>query len=89
MFRNVFALLGGAVLLMLGLMFSLLVLVVVAVFALAIGGYVAWKTRKLRRTLRAQASNGSDGQVIDGEAIVVEEYRVTTKHALPGDSSRR
>ena len=81
-FRNVLALLGGAILLILGFMFSVVVLAVIAVLGLAVWGYVWWKTRKLRRAMQEQSP---DGQVIDGEAIVVEEYRVRTKDILPGD----
>jgi hypothetical protein len=37
--------------------------------------------------MQAQAPTG--GQVIDGEAVVVEEYVVETKTILPGDASRQ
>jgi membrane protein implicated in regulation of membrane protease activity len=74
--------LTGVILLALGFMFSLIVFAVIAVIGLALWGYVRWKTRKLRQTMREQAS--SNGHVIDGEAVVVEEYSVTTKNVLPG-----
>ena len=82
MLRNVFALLASAILLILGFMFSVVILAVIAVLGLAVGGYVWWKTRKLRRTMKEQ---NQDGQIIDGEAIVVEEYRMDTKNVLPDD----
>ena len=82
MLRNVLALLTSAIVLILGFMFSVVVLAVVAVLGLAVWGYVWWKTRKLRRAMREQAAAG---QVIDGEAIVVEEYRARTKNISPGD----
>lgn len=86
MLRNVLGLLTGVVLLILGFMFSVVILAVIAVLGLAVWGYLWWKTRKLRRAMQEQAP---DGQVIDGEAIVVEEYRVTTKNVLPGDPPRQ
>jgi hypothetical protein len=81
-FKNVLALLTGAILLILGFMFSVVVLAVIAVLGLAGWGYLWWKTRKFRRAMQEQAP---DGEVIDGEAIVVAEYRVRTKNALPRD----
>jgi ABC-type bacteriocin/lantibiotic exporter with double-glycine peptidase domain len=83
MLRTAFALLSGVILLVLGFMFSVILFAMIAVLGLALWGYLSWKTRKLRRTMQEQASN--DGHVIDGEAVVVEEYSVTTKNVLPGD----
>jgi hypothetical protein len=84
MLRTAFALLSGVILLVLGFMFSVILFAGIAVLGLALWGYLAWKTRKLRRAMREQAA-ASNGQVIDGEAVVVEEYSVTTKNVLPGD----
>jgi len=86
MFRNVLALLAGAILLILGFMFSVVILAVIAVLGLAVWGYLWWKTRKLRRTMQEQAP---DGQIIDGEAIVVEEYSARTGNVLPDDPPRQ
>ena len=86
MFRNALALLTAAILLIVGFMFSLVVLAVIAVLGLAVWGYLWWKTRQLRRAMQEHAP---DGQVIDGEAIVVDEYRVRTKSDLPGDPPRQ
>ncbi len=86
MLRKAFALLAGAILLILGFMASVVVFAIVAVLGLALWGYVWWKTRKLRRAMQEQAPGG---QVIDGEAIVVEEYTVTTQNVLPGEAPRQ
>lgn len=82
MFRNLFALLAGVILLVLGFLFSLVVFAAIIALGLALWGYVWWKTRKLRRTMQEQAPGG---QTIDGEATVVEETRASTKNVLPGD----
>lgn len=83
MLRTASALLTGAILLVLGFMFSVILFAVLAVVGLALWGYLLWKTRKLRRAMQERAS--TNGHVIDGEAVVVEEYRVTAKNMLPGD----
>lgn len=75
----------GAVLLALGFMFSI---VLVAVLGLAVGGWFFWKTRHLRKAMReagAMRSPPADGNVIEGEAVVVEEYRVSETQVLPDD----
>lgn len=82
MFRTLFAFLAGAILLILGFVFSLVVFAVIVVLGLAVWGYVWWKTRKLRRAMQGQAPGG---RVIDGEATVVEEDGVRTRNALPGE----
>ena len=68
MIRNLLASLIGLILLILGLMFSMLVLVVIAALGLAVWAYLWWKMRKLRRAMEQQS-----GQVIDGVAVLVEE----------------
>ena len=73
MIRNLLASLTGLMLLILGLMFSMFVLVVISALGLAAWAYLWWKTRKLRRAMEQQA-----GQVIDGEAVLVEEPGQTT-----------
>lgn len=83
MLRTVFALLSGVVLLALGFMFSLILFAAIAVLGLMLWAYLQWKTRKLRRTMQQHAD--SNGHVIDGEAVVVEEYSVATTNALPGE----
>src|SRR5712692_2721648 len=56
----------GAVLLVVGLMFSLLVFVLVATAAVLILALLWWKTRKIRRQIRERPL---DGRIIDGEVI--------------------
>lgn len=56
----------GAVLLVAGLMFSLLVLAIAATAALLILGYLWWKTREQRRQMREHPPGG---RLIDGEVI--------------------
>lgn len=62
--------LAGAILLIVGFMFSLVIFAVVAVVGLAVGAYLWWKTRELRKAMRERPAGG---QVIDGEAVVVDE----------------
>lgn len=57
---------AGAVLLVVGLMFSLLVFALAATAAVLILGVVWWKTREQRRQMRERPPRG---RVIDGEAI--------------------
>lgn len=75
---RVLALIGGTILLVLGFMFSVVLLAIVAVAALGFGGYFWWRTRGLRKAMREHsAGSGSteEGHVIDGEAVVVAEER--------------
>ena len=81
---KLFALVIGAILLVLGFMFSVVLLAVVAVAGLGAWGYFWWKTRALRKAMREHRPGGDEcGHVIDGEAIVVEEYRVSARNVLP------
>ena len=75
---QVAALAGGAILLLLGIMFSVVLLAVFAVAALVLGAWFFWKTRHLRKAMRdagAVQSPPADGDVIEGEAVIVEESR--------------
>lgn len=65
-----FAFLAGAILLVAGLLFSVVLLAVVAIAGAVILGYFWWKTRALRKAMR---ENAAGGVVIDGEVIVVDE----------------
>ena len=58
---RVLALLGAALALVLAFTFSLVFLAVVAVAGLLVWGYVWWKTRELRRQLRAAGIDGTSG----------------------------
>ena len=62
--------LAGLLLLIAAVMFSLLILAVVAVAGMAFWGYFRWKTRKLRKAMQEHPPGGV---VIDGEASVVDE----------------
>lgn len=86
MFKNTITLLASVVLLILALVFSAVVLAVIAVLGLVVWVWFLWKTRKLRRAMREQTV---DSQVIDGEAIVVEEHRVGINNVRPDDPPRQ
>lgn len=85
MMQKILALLAGGVLLVLAFLFSVVVLAVVAVVGLCAFAYFWWKTRALRQALREQAAQAAatDGQVIEGEAVVVTETRQTSVEILP------
>lgn len=78
-FAKLLAIIGGAILLLLAFMFSLIVLPIVFAIGLGFFGWLWWQTRKLRRHLRDNPPPGwgkppvPDGQVIEGEATVVGE----------------
>src|SRR5574343_1163710 len=67
----------SASLLVLGFMFSLVALAVIAIAGIALGGWLWWKTRALRRQMRddiaaapsAQPAPMDDGAIIEGEFI--------------------
>lgn len=69
---KILAVTGGVILLVVGFMFSLVILAVIAVAGLAAWIWFWWKTRKLRKTMKQRPAGG---HVIDGEAIVVDESR--------------
>ena len=83
------ALVAGAILLVLGFMFSLVLLAVFVAVGLTLGAWFFWKTRHVRKAMReagAMRNPPADGDVIEGEAVIVEEYRVSEKPALPDDA---
>lgn len=84
--QKLLALLVGAVLLILGFMFSVVVLAVVAVLG-AIGfGYFWWKTRALRKAMRERppaAVFDEETVIIDGEARVVEGELLIERKETP------
>ena len=88
---QIFALLAGVILLVLGFMFSVVLLVVFVAFGLLLGSWFFWKTRHLRKAMREAGPMNSppaDGVVIEGEAVIVEEYRVGKTPVLPDDSGK-
>ncbi|TRZ89291.1 MAG: hypothetical protein D4R84_18050 [Rhodocyclaceae bacterium] len=89
--EQVLALVAGAILLVLGFMFSVVLLAVFVVVGLTLGAWFFWKTRNLRKAMReagAMRRPPPDGDVIEGEAVIVEEYRVSEKPDL-GDDTRK
>jgi uncharacterized membrane protein len=80
--RKFAAALVGAAAVGLGLMFSMMLFVLVVVFAVAAFGYLHWKTRGLRKQLREQQKmagamfenatrESGRGEIIEGEATRV------------------
>ncbi len=66
----------SAAFLVLAFMFSLVALAVVAVLGLALGGWLWWKTRSLRKQMQQAAENlrtadmaGGGSDIIEGECI--------------------
>ena len=89
--KQILALVTGVILLVLGFMFSVALLVVFLVVGLTLGTWFFWKTRHLRKAMReagAMRNPPANGDVIEGEAVVVEEYRVSEKPLLPEDTRK-
>ena len=82
MLKNVLALITGTIVLVLGFLFSLVFIAIFIALGVLAGGYFWWKTRKLRKAMRAQAPGG---RVIDGEVVVVDEAAPGTLQHLPRD----
>lgn len=85
------ALVAGAILLVLGFMFSLVLLAVFVAVGLMLGAWFFWKTRHLRKAMReagAMRNPPPGGDVIEGEAVIVEEYRVSETPVLPDDTRK-
>jgi hypothetical protein len=79
---------GMTVLLALGLMFSVVLLAVAFVVGLGAFGYFWWRTRTLRAAMKSHAASaGTDGQVFEGEAVIVEEWRTRQSPALSSEVS--
>lgn len=88
---KVFALIAGVILLVLGFMFSVVLLVVFVAFGLLLGAWFFWKTRHLRKAMREAGpirNPPADGNVIEGESIIVEEYRGSETPVLPDDTRK-
>jgi len=80
MLRNLLSLLIGIVFLILGVIFSVVALAIVAILGLAFWAYLTWKKRKLGSVLKQQTM---DDQVIEGEATIVEDDVSRTDRVLP------
>lgn len=89
--KQILALVTGVILLVLGFMFSLALLAVFVVVGLTLGAWFFWRTRHLRKAMReagAMKNPPTNGEVIEGEAVVVEEYRVSETPVLPDDTRK-
>lgn len=85
------ALVVGAILLVLAFMFSLVLLAAFVTVGLMLGAWFLWKTRHLRKAMReagARRNPPANGDVIEGEAVIVEESRVG-ETTVPPDDSRK
>lgn len=73
MLSRLLAFILSVVLLVLGFMFSLVALAVVAVLVLIVGGRLWWKTRDLRRQMRTMAETAQAARpqpaIIEGECV--------------------
>lgn len=88
--QKLIAFVVGTILLVLGLMFSVVVLVALVAIGLAVWAYLWWKTRELRRAMReAPVERRPGGDIFEGEAVVVEETRVAVESNPPADSNDR
>jgi UPF0716 family protein affecting phage T7 exclusion len=88
---QILALIAAVVVLVLGFMFSMVLLAVFLVIGLVVGAWFFWRTRHLRKAMReadAMRQPPTDGNVIEGEAIIVEEYRADEKPVPPDDPRR-
>lgn len=81
--QKVVASLLGLAMLVVGVMFSIVIIPVIVVLAGLGIGYFYWKTRALRKAMaEAMAGASVDNGVIEGEAVVIHETR-EIRH-LPG-----
>lgn len=85
---QILALVAAVVLLVLGFMFSVVLLAVFVVIGLTVGAWFFWKTRHMRKAMReagATRQAPTEGNVIEGEVIIVEEYQAGEKSVPPDD----
>ena len=91
--KNILTLIAGIVFLVLGFLFSVVLLFVFVGLVVAVWGYFWGKTRKLRREMRERPpgmrGNPPGGHVIEGEVIVVDESASANKPAIPGEPPTR
>jgi hypothetical protein len=86
----------GAIVLVLGFMFSVVLIAIVVAVGLGVWAWFWWKTRKLRQHMREsmppawEKHTAPDGNVIEGEAVIVEEdVTRVTENRLPESPDRR
>ncbi len=85
---QILALIAAVVLLVLGFMFSVVLLAVFVAVGLIVGTWFFWKTRHVRKAMKEAAAMRqppTDGNVIEGEVIIVEEYQAGEKPVPPHD----
>ncbi len=75
LFGRVVAGIAGAAALVVGLVLSFAVFVGLATAAVAVGGWLLWKTRALRRQLRERHVAPAGGRIIEGEVVREPESR--------------
>lgn len=90
---KILAALLSAALLVLGVMFSLVALAVVAVLGTIFAGWLWWKTRQMRKLLREQGiapeanirpqAAADDDWIIEGEAVRTNENETPNGRLLP------
>ena len=71
--QKALGLLLGLATLALGVMFSVILIPLLALLAVIGGGYFLWKTRALRKAMADIRMQHDDG-IIEGEAVVVREH---------------
>jgi len=86
--QKLVSLVSGIVLVVVGLMFSVVLLAVVVVVGAAVSGYLWWKTREVGRMLRQRPVAPQAGHIIDGEAIVVTEADPSDDDVPPAAGKR-
>jgi uncharacterized protein HemX len=80
MFKNLASFFAGIVLLLLSITFSVVAAGLIAVLGLGIWIYFWWKTRKLHQAMKNHMTSSGEtvsGEVIEGEATVIEEVSST------------
>ncbi|NJD34289.1 MAG: hypothetical protein FIA96_05545 [Betaproteobacteria bacterium] len=88
---QILALMAGVIMLVLGFMFSIVLLAVFVAVGLMLGAWFFWRTRHLRKAMREAGpmrNPPAEGDVIEGEAVIIEEYRVSGKPVLPDDARK-
>jgi hypothetical protein len=68
--------LGGAVMLVSAFVLSVTFIAIGLAVVLTFGGYLWWKTRDLRKQIRARVEPQPAGRIIEGEVISREERHV-------------
>ncbi len=61
-----------------GVLFSVVILAIALVAGVGIAGYITWKTRKLRKAMRA-----AEGRVIEGEVVQESPSRIDVDRRSP------